>query len=62
MAGRLLFFGSNLGGRCDVVVILEIFEEIADVKKGIAVEANFHECGLHAWQDSSNAAFVDASD
>jgi hypothetical protein len=45
-----------------VIVILKIFENIADVQESIAIETNVHESGLHAWKHSRYAAFVDATD
>ena len=52
-----------LGGGGDVLVeLLDPFEEIRDVKERVAIEADFHEGRLHAWQHACNAAFVNASD
>ena len=31
-----------------VIVVLEVFENVADVEKRVAIQANVHECGLHA--------------
>jgi hypothetical protein len=45
-----------------VIVILEIFENVADVQKCVAVEADIDEGGLHTGEDASDAAFVDATD
>ena len=45
-----------------VVVILEIFEDVAYVKKGIAIEADIDESGLHAGEDAGDSAFVDTAD
>jgi hypothetical protein len=45
-----------------VIVILEIFENVADVEEGIAIEADIDERGLHAGEDAGNFAFVDAAD
>jgi hypothetical protein len=45
-----------------VIVILEIFENVADVEESIAVEADIDEGGLHAGEDARNAAFVNATD
>ncbi len=45
-----------------VIVILEIFENVADVEEGIAIEADIDESGLHAGEDASDFAFVDAAD
>src|SRR6202022_302383 len=45
-----------------VIVVLEIFENIADVQEGVAVQANVYEGRLHAWKDAGDFAFVDAAD
>jgi hypothetical protein len=45
-----------------VIVVLEIFENVADVQEGIAVQADVHECRLHAGKNASDSAFVDAAD
>jgi hypothetical protein len=45
-----------------VVIAFEIFEDVTDVQKCIAVEADVHESGLHAWKDASDFSFVDAAD
>ena len=45
----------------DVVVIFEIFKEVADVKEGVTIEADVHEGRLHAGKHARHAAFVDAS-
>jgi hypothetical protein len=45
-----------------MVVVFEIFEDVADVKEGIAVEADIDESGLHAGEDAGDSAFVDATD
>src|SRR3984885_1764282 len=60
-----LFFhllGFILDGRDDVIQLLNFFHEVADVQEGVAIEANFHEGRLHAWQHARYFAFVDASD
>jgi hypothetical protein len=49
-------------GRDDVIVLLEIFEEIADVEKCVAIEADIHKGRLHAGQHARDATFVNASD
>jgi hypothetical protein len=33
--------------RSDVVILLEMFQEIADVQEGVAIEADVHEGRLH---------------
>jgi len=45
-----------------VIVILKIFENVADVQEGIAVESDIDEGGLHTGEDAGDAAFVDATD
>jgi hypothetical protein len=44
-----------------VIIILEIFENVADVKEGIAIKADIHERGLHAGEDAGDSAFVDTA-
>ena len=51
-----------VGVRVPVIVVLEIFENIADVKESIAIEADVDESGLHAGEDAGDSAFVDAAD
>jgi len=31
-----------------VIVVLDVFEDVADVEKSVAVETDVHESGLHA--------------
>jgi hypothetical protein len=45
-----------------VIVIFQIFKNVADIQEGVAVQADIHECRLHAWQNAGNSAFVDATD
>ena len=45
-----------------VIVIFQIFEYVADVQKRISIQADVHECGLHARQDARYFSFVDAAD
>jgi len=45
-----------------VIVVLEVFEDVADVKKSVAVETDVHESGLHARQDAGDFSFVNAAD
>ncbi len=49
-------------GGVAVIVIFEIFENVADVKESIAIEANFHERRLHSGKDAGDFTFVDAAD
>jgi hypothetical protein len=34
--------------RLAVIVVLKVFENVADVEECVAIEANVHESGLHA--------------
>ena len=45
-----------------VVVVFQIFENVADVEESIAIQADVHESGLHAGKDAGDFAFVDAAD
>src|SRR5262249_31347803 len=44
-----------------VIVVFEIFENVADVQEGVAVETDIDEGGLHAGKDAGDAALVDAT-
>jgi hypothetical protein len=48
-------------GRDDLVVLLDSFEEVADVEEGVAIEADIHKGRLHAGQHASDTAFVNAA-
>jgi hypothetical protein len=43
------------------VVVFQIFENVADVQKRVAIEADVHESGLHARKDAGDFSFVDAA-
>ncbi len=45
-----------------VIVVFEIFENVADVQESVAVETDIDERGLHTGKDARDAAFVDATD
>ena len=45
-----------------VIVIFEIFENVADVQEGVAIETNFDESRLHSGEDAGDFTFVDAAD
>ena len=45
-----------------LIVVFEIFEYVADVEERVAVQADVNEGGLHARQDASDFAFVNAAD
>ena len=65
-----LDFGRDDGRSCAggmfvpvaVIVVFEVFEDIAHVEKSVAVQADVHESGLHAGKDAGNFSFVDAAD
>src|ERR1700751_4437804 len=48
--------------RLAVLVILEVFEDVADVEKRIAVEPDVHESRLHTGKDARHFSFVNAAD
>jgi hypothetical protein len=47
--------------RVAVIIVFEIFENVADVKESIAIEADVNESGLHAGEDAGDSAFVDTA-
>jgi hypothetical protein len=51
----------RLAGRVPVIVILEIFENVANVKESVAIQADVNESGLHSGEDAGDAALVDAA-
>src|SRR5260370_19813208 len=48
--------------RLPMIVVLEVFENVADVEESVAIEANVHESGLHTGEDAGDSSFVDAAD
>jgi hypothetical protein len=54
--------GVRLGVPMAVIVILKIFENVADVQEGVAVKPDVHESGLHARKHPRDPAFVDTAD
>jgi len=48
-------------GRSHVVVLLEMFQEIADVQEGVAIEADIHKGRLHPRKNSGHSALVKTS-
>jgi hypothetical protein len=44
-----------------VIVVFEIFEDVADVEERIAIETDVNESGLHAREDAGDSAFVNAA-
>ena len=51
-----------IGVRMAVIVVFQIFKNVADVEERIAIEADVNESGLHAGEDAGDSAFVDAAD
>jgi len=45
-----------------VVIAFEIFENVTDVEKRVAIQADVHESGLHTRENASDSSFVDAAD
>ena len=45
-----------------VIVILKIFENVAHVQEGIAIQADIDECRLHTGKNAGDSAFIDAAD
>src|SRR5271157_176265 len=45
-----------------VIIILEVFENVADIQEGVAIQANIHECRLHARQNARDFSLIDAAD
>ena len=48
--------------RMVVIVIFKIFENVTDIKEGVAIQTNVHESRLHSRKDASDFTFVDAAD
>jgi hypothetical protein len=65
-AGETRLGSRSSGGRrfvrVIVIVIFEIFENVADVQESVAIEADVDESRLHSGQDAGDFAFVDAAD
>jgi hypothetical protein len=59
---RLHLLNFFLDGGNDVVELFQIFEEVADVQEGVAIEANLHKGRLHAGKHARDAPFVDTAD
>jgi hypothetical protein len=47
--------------RGHVVLVFEMFQKIADVQEGVAIEANVNEGRLHTRKNSGDSAFVKTS-
>lgn len=44
------------------LVVLEVFKNVADVEKRIAIQTDVHESGLHSGEDACDFSFIDAAD
>jgi hypothetical protein len=47
--------------RNDLVVFFGVFEEVGDIKEGVALEADVHEGGLHPGKDFRDPAFINVA-
>jgi hypothetical protein len=45
-----------------VLVVLQVFENIANVEEGIAIETDVHESRLHPGKDAGDFSLVDTAD
>jgi len=48
--------------RLSVIVVLQVFEDVAYVEESVAIKPNVHEGRLHAGEDAGDFTFVDAAD
>ncbi len=44
-----------------VVIVFEIFENVADVQEGVAIQPDIHERGLHSREHACDPALVDTA-
>ena len=51
----------RLGMFVTVIVVLEIFENVANVEEGVAIEPDVNESRLHSGEHAGDAAFVDTA-
>jgi hypothetical protein len=51
-----------LDGVDHMVVLFQVFEEIADVQEGVTIQADVHERGLHPGEDPGHTSFVETAD
>ena len=54
--------GGQIRLRMTSIILLEVFEDVADVQESVAVQPDIDESRLHAGEDPSDSAFVDAAD
>jgi hypothetical protein len=52
----------RLGMSMAVIVIFKIFENVADIQEGVAIQTDIHESRLHSRKDASDFTFVDTAD
>ena len=62
LRGALFRLVSFILRRGDMVEFFDVFEKIADVQEGVAIEADIDEGRLHAREHARDPAFVDAAD
>src|SRR3989442_11918860 len=43
----------------EVIVVLEVLENVADVQESVTIQANVHEGGLHPGENAGDFSFVD---
>ena len=48
--------------RVVMIVIFKIFENVADVQEGVAIQTDVDESRLHSRKDAGDFTFVDAAD
>jgi hypothetical protein len=53
--------GRLIGVCMPVIVVFEIFKDVANVEESIAIEADIDESGLHSGEDAGDSAFVNAA-
>jgi len=57
----LHFLHFFLDGGDDLVVLLHLFEDVADVEESVVVQTDVHKSRLHAGKHACYAAFVDTA-
>ena len=45
----------------NALVLVGVLQEVGNIKEGIALQPDVHKRRLHAWQDATDAALVDAT-
>ncbi len=60
--GRANLSCRRVGVAVAMVVVVEVFEDVADIEESVAVEADVDESRLHAGKNAGDFTFVDAAD